>query len=1392
MTGLRTFMLFFFNPTLNSMHRSALIIYLLVGSFFAIAQPSEIAKKVKAHTEGVTTLAISNDGKYLASGGNDKTVKVWTLPGLELKYSAEAHTQAVNALAFSSNSLTLLSGSGDETGNLWDINAGTHLFNFGKTPFKGSGIQFGSEDISIYDVAFSKDGEKILAVGGNVLANRYQLRSYNAKNGEFLKALNIQSNLILGLDIHPDGKSIVTSTSGLSTDASVRLNDLETGALIKEYDKNLSEVHDVSFSPDGKYIAAGSDRSILIWDTKSGEKKATLQGHYGAVKAIVFSPDGKYLVSASTDKNCIVWKFEEAEELIRLNNGSEALSIVFSPDGNTIFVGGGDGKISSWNFVSLLANQPKVEKKAETENDIMPRVRKESFSPFANLKEAPELVIENGTHNDFVQSIKYTPDGKEIVTASWDKTIRIWDATNGKLIRTIHVPSYAGIEGQIFTMDVSPDKKFIAVGGSSVGQRYDKKTANYIGDYVLLIDFKTGKIVDVSANHKQSIFSVTFSPDGKKLASCSGALDNKVIIYSLDPQKGKLTFQEEFVMTGFAREFIPKCTYFLVDVCDHTVLSVRFSSDSKDVFAADAHGMVIRYTLKTATSAASHKLIGESAGRKSGAITGKLTGKAMLRSMATDPKGRYIAAGDFNGKVLIFDSKGGKADEGESSEILLATIPLKIDASVFALDFNATGNLLSVAVGGEVRVYPINLENVTAPVSISVPLVTFKEHIKDAMSVAFSPDGNSVISSGGDSNITYVWEEKTGKVKFKLGGEKFSNQITRVGANPTNPFLIGYGTSTIDQKRINHYGAIQKAFDLKNLTVIESAKESDFSTAESDSKEPSAPPRPEFSTWFNDPITSYLTLSNGQVIIASQGELFVNDAANTMAATGTRAYGMAKSKDGETFYTGQSDGQIKIYDTKTLKLIANLYIADNNEWILFTPDGYYTASKHGSKLVGWLINEGIRSSPKFYPFEQFDLRLNRPNIVLSRIGGLPRKRIELLYKAYQKRLEKMGILESSLTNNLNAPVLEVDLSVTESIQKLITFKVKAEDKENELERLTVYVNDVPLYGAKGFSLKGTPSKSLEKQLIIELTNGQNKIQVSVLNTAGVESFQETRYVNYRGPVVKPNLYILAIGVSDYANDNFDLQYASKDARDIAQLYEQQTGKFGSIKTMTILDKEATREKIKGAKIFLKQARVDDEVILFAAGHGLLDDNLDFYFGTTDVDFNNPAARGLKYNDLEGLLDEVPARKKLMLVDACHSGELDKESVVVSANTAKSADTGVKSRGFKNLTSNDRGITNPFELMRMMFSDLRRGSGAMVISSASGVEFAFENDVWKNGVFTYSLIEGLKTGNANLNKDADVQVSELRDYVIKRVGELTNGKQTPTSRKENLEFDFKVW
>ena len=102
------------------------------------------------------------------------------------------------------------------------------------------------------------------------------------------------------------------------------------------------------------------------------------------------------------------------------------------------------------------------------------------------------------------------------------------------------------------------------------------------------------------------------------------------------------------------------------------------------------------------------------------------------------------------------------------------------------------------------------------------------------------------------------------------------------------------------------------------------------------------------------------------------------------------------------------------------------------------------------------------------------------------------------------------------------------------------------------------------------------------------------------------------------------------------------------------------------------------------------------------------------------------------------------------------------------------------------------VDNALMLQKDLFADLRRGTGAVVISSSSGDEYSFEGTDWKNGIFTYSLLEGLKMKKADQNKDGQIQVSELQKYVMERVKALTNGGQNPTVRQENLADDFVVY
>jgi uncharacterized caspase-like protein len=262
------------------------------------------------------------------------------------------------------------------------------------------------------------------------------------------------------------------------------------------------------------------------------------------------------------------------------------------------------------------------------------------------------------------------------------------------------------------------------------------------------------------------------------------------------------------------------------------------------------------------------------------------------------------------------------------------------------------------------------------------------------------------------------------------------------------------------------------------------------------------------------------------------------------------------------------------------------------------------------------------------------------------------------------------------------------------------------------------------------------------------------------------------------------------------NKDYNLKYAVKDGRDMTRLIAAKTGAIID----TLFNTMATRENILAVKQKLMQTSVDDEVILYVSGHGLLDKNFDFYFATYDMNFSNPEEKGILYDDLEGLLDGIPARKKLLLMDACHSGEVDKENIEVKDNTL-ALDNGTKGElktyGYKGVkeikeSNSNLGLQNSFELMQQLFSDLSRSSGAVVISAAAGTGYALESAEWNNGVFTYCLLNGMKNMAADKNKDKKITVSELKDYVSDEVSRLTNGAQKPTSRRELLEYDWSVW
>jgi WD40 repeat protein len=487
--------------------------------------------------------------------------------------------------------------------------------------------------------------------------------------------------------------------------------------------------------------------------------------------------------------------------------------------------------------------------------------------------------------------------------------------------------------------------------------------------------------------------------------------------------------------------------------------------------------------------------------------------------------------------------------------------------------------------------------------------------------------------------------------------------------------------------------------------------------------------------------------------------------------------------------TASSDGTLRIWNRDQANLIASLVPAGVTQFALITPDNYYCISSRKVQSFGF------KQGKEFFLAEQFDAFYNRPDIVYDRLGYFDSTVIQMYRDAYLKRIRKLGFTEEMLNPDFHFPeitVLNKDSLNYLTEKETISLQLACKDSKHNLDRINVWINDVPVFGKQGIDLKRQATNLWFQELPLSLISGNNKIQVSVLNAAGVESQRESIFIRYN-PVVKKSsdLYVIAIGVSQYQQSDYNLRYAEKDANDLVAYFSENEYKaYDSLHVFRLTNENVTKENILQLKYTLNKAGREDAVVLAYAGHGSLDEQYNYFLSTYDMDFNNPGKRGLAYEEFEQLLDGIQPLKKVLMIDACHSGELDKETI-----------SAVKSLTNVNAKPVGRGIVigiepephqlNTSTMARELFADLRRGTGATVISASGGMEFAMESSTWKNGLFTYALLNGLKSDEADVNKDGKIMLSELQKYVASTVNALSGGQQQPNARSENLSVDFRL-
>jgi WD40 repeat protein len=465
-------------------------------------------------TTAVSGIAFSPDGQQIASAGADGAVKVWDVQTRQViqKLSA-AHKPFAFSVAFRPPDGRYLASAGnDGFVRLSEWKTGQQVFHRGgrrESPFVGMA----------HSVAFSPDGRHLIAGSDEAVGAIV----WDADDGREVRRLPKHEKAAQSVAFSPDGGLMASGSSG----GGVRIWDARTGQLRHELRGHEGRrVTAVVFHPDGRWLAtAGWDRTVKLWDTTTGELLHTLRGHHGLVSGLAFSPDGRRLASSGIhEKTVKIWDPVTERDILSLRGHTLPCNCVtFSPDGRWLASAGDDRTIRIWDATPLGGNQGRESRTCE--------------------------------HGREVWSVAFSPDGSYLASASWDTTVHLWNARTGAPLRKLdHPPAGADV---VFSPDgrrlaastITSDRIAITkVWDIPTGEEVFTidgyfKTYDPSGQYLLpgrlstlsVCNTRTGQEIGVLGQHPDQIWCVTFSPDGRRLASAS--MNGTVKVWAWDPAR---------------------------------------------------------------------------------------------------------------------------------------------------------------------------------------------------------------------------------------------------------------------------------------------------------------------------------------------------------------------------------------------------------------------------------------------------------------------------------------------------------------------------------------------------------------------------------------------------------------------------------------------------------------------------------------------------------------------------------------------------------------------------------------------------------------------------------------------------------------------------------------
>mgnify|MGYP006287805395 CR=1 FL=1 len=1024
-------------------------------------------------------------------------------------------------------------------------------------------------------------------------------------------------------------------------------------------------------------------------------------------------------------------------------------------------------------------------------------------------------------HSKTISSLSFLKTDKYAVSASHDNTIRLWDVATGK-----EMWKSTGHTSRINSVSISPCSTYILSGGGFFGDSTIK-----------LWDVESGRELATFKGHGGSVKSVSFSPDGKSFIS--GSTDKTIRKWDLDTglELWKAISQYSVNAVDYSPngEYLASAEYLTIKLYNaHTGKEVRsflghknfitkvlFSPDGEYIVSSSEDATVKVWNVRT------------------GALLNTLTGHyGKVNDLAFSTDGLYIVSGSADVSIILWDIERGELlaeyfgiSEGQHCADVFVTgkKALSVSGKRLATNLIHEWNLQKVKListiashGDLVTKIAYHLDsNICISCSLDNSIAEWDLLTRNYVnavyggpsgveSITFSENGELGLSGSWDKSLM-LWDIETGKEIWKIP-DAHQGYVTAVSISADNKYAIsgsGAGDETVKIWDVTS-GTIVHSFAGHSGSIYSVAISSDNRYAISGSSDKTiilwdlhhGQLKKKF-LGHNDSVTCVSFSADNKFILSGSADTAIKIWDIETGENSRTLTGHSDTVNSVSFHGGRefvistsNDGTMRIWNTETNEWVAFIAGSSNlDQWFIYDSDGNWDTSSKGGELVAMV--RGMEP----WNIDQFAARNNRPDLILEKLPNADPELIDHYYSQYRRRLRRLGLTEADLGDNYHVP--ETEILDTRQYGKNLTLNLSFSDSREKLKSYNIYINDVPLFGAYGKKLRGSTRKLSET---VELSSGENKIEVSCMNNTGTESFRAVTYAEYDNRVEK-NLYFIGFGVSEYQDSALNLRYADKDVQDLASTFSRAGNQFTDVIIKTYTNEQVTRRNVQGVKNILQKASVDDTVVLFISGHGVHDHDeyATYYFLSHEADLDNLSQTAIDFEQLEDLLQGIPPRNKLFLMDTCGSGELEPEDIRHVAMIDKDS-KGVWSRlpaferGVAVQTQRDQAAgtgarTYLQDKDRYIYNDLLRRSGAIVFSSCRGDEVSYESREYENGLFTEYIIRAL-IGEGDEDGNGVVSTEELRQFVENGVSAETEGDpllyaipQHPTVDRDNIYVEF---